>query len=226
MKKLENEILEIKTLLAQMGEKAVKMLEGSIESLVECNTKLAEDIIKIDDEVDRIDVEVDERCLKVLALYEPKAVDLRYITTALRIIVDLERIGDHCVEIAKEVININKYPPIKPYIDIPNMAKITSDMIRSSLDAFFNKNIDLALRTIKHDDVIDNLHTQVIRELLTYIAEDIRKTSVAISLMFIVRSIERIADHCTNICEMVYFMDTGKNIKHKNINDVLGNYES
>ncbi|MBZ4644214.1 MAG: phosphate transport system protein [Deferribacteres bacterium] len=225
MKKLENEILEIKTLLAQMGEGAISMLDKAIESLVESDTPLAEEVIKMDDKIDEIDLLVDEKCLRVLALYEPKAIDLRYVTTALRIVVDLERIGDHCVDIAKEIININKYPPIKPYIDIPNMAKIAGEMIKASLDAYFNRDVNLALRTIKHDDVIDALHKQVLRELLSYIAEDIRKTTVAISLMFIVRSIERVADHCTNLCEMVYFMQTGKNIKHKNINEVMGEHE-
>jgi len=225
MKKLENELLEIKSLLAEMSEKAIEMLDKSIKSLLEANTTLAESVIKMDDKLDEIDLRIDEKCLTILALYEPKAIDLRYIVTALRIIVDLERIGDHCVDISKEVRNINQYPPIKPYIDLPNMAKITIEMIKSSISAFFNRDITLAIKTIKQDDIIDNLHKQILRELLTYIAEDIRKTSVAISLMFIVRSIERIADHCTNICEMVYFMNTGKNIKHTNINKIMDNHE-
>ncbi|MBZ4672081.1 phosphate signaling complex protein PhoU [Deferribacterales bacterium Es71-Z0220] len=225
MKKLEHEILEIKAQLAEMSSKVTQMLEKSMQSLVESDTPLAENVIKMDDEVDAIDSLIDEKCLTILALYEPKAIDLRYITTVLRIIVDLERIGDHCVDIAKEVRNINQYPPIKPYIDLPRMAKITMEMIQASLSAFFNRDVTLALTTIKQDDIIDNLHKQILRELLTYIAEDIRKTSVAISLMFIVRSIERIADHSTNICEMVYFMNTGKNIKHKNINEIMENYE-
>lgn len=223
MKKMESEILELKALLADMGNKSIEMLEKAIESLVEADTPLAEQVIKMDDIVDDMDLKIDEMCLRILALYEPKAIDLRYITTALRIVVDLERIGDHCVNIAKEIKNINQYPPLKPYIDIPNMARITNEMIHSSLDAFFKRDIKLAVATIKHDDVIDSLHKQVLRELLTYIVEDFRKTSVAISLMFIVRSIERIADHCTNICEMVYFMDTGKNIKHKDINEISEN---
>lgn len=225
MIKLENEIMEIKSQLAEMSSKVVEMLDKSINSLLEVDTPLAESVITMDDVVDKIELEIDERCLTILALYEPKAIDLRFVSTVLRIIVDLERIGDHCVDISKEVKNINQYPPIKPYIDLPRMARIAIEMIKSSISAFFNNDINLAIKTIKQDDLIDGLHKQILRELLTYIAEDIRKTSVAISLIFIVRSIERIADYCTNICEMVYFMNTGENIKHTNINKLIDNNE-
>jgi len=219
MRKIDMEYLELKKMLAKMSQLSTSMIEDSISSLVERDSELAEDIIKRDDDVDAYDTEIDEFCLKALALYEPKAVDLRFITTALRIIVDLERIGDHCVEISKEVIRLNKIPPVKPYIDLPKMAESASSMVKNSVTAYFEKDIKLAINVIKKDDYIDDLHGQILRELITYIAEDIRKTKGAISLMFITRSLERIADHATNIAEMVYFMVTGKIIKHTVFDD-------
>lgn len=213
------EYLELKKMLAKMSQLSTSMIEDSIVSLVDRDSTLAEEVIKRDDEVDAYDTQIDEFCLKALALYEPKAVDLRFITTALRIIVDLERIGDHCVEISKEVIKLNQVPPIKPYIDLPKMADSASSMVKNSVTAYFNKDVKLAFSVIKKDDYIDNLHSQILRELITYLAEDIRKTKGAISLMFITRSLERIADHATNIAELVYFMVTGKIIKHTFFDD-------
>lgn len=219
MKKIEMEYLELKKMLAKMSQLSTSMIEDSITSLVDRDSSLAEEVIKRDDEVDAYDTQIDEFCLKALALYEPKAVDLRFITTALRIIVDLERIGDHCVEISKEVIMLNQIPPIKPYIDLPKMAESASSMVKNAVTAYFNKDLKLAFSVIKKDDYIDNLHGQILRELITYLAEDIRKTKGAISLMFITRSLERIADHATNISELVYFMVTGKIIKHTFFDD-------
>ncbi len=219
MKKIEMEYLELKKMLAKMSQLSTSMIEDSITSLVDRDSSLAEEVIKRDDEVDAYDTQIDEFCLKALALYEPKAVDLRFITTALRIIVDLERIGDHCVEISKEVIMLNQIPPIKPYIDLPKMAESASSMVKNAVTAYFNKDLKLAFSVIKKDDYIDNLHGQILRELITYLAEDIRKTRGAISLMFITRSLERIADHATNISELVYFMVTGKIIKHTFFDD-------
>lgn len=213
------EYLELKKMLAKMSQLSTSMIEDSITSLVDRDSSLAEEVIKRDDEVDAYDTQIDEFCLKALALYEPKAVDLRFITTALRIIVDLERIGDHCVEISKEVIMLNQIPPIKPYIDLPKMAESASSMVKNAVTAYFNKDLKLAFSVIKKDDYIDNLHGQILRELITYLAEDIRKTKGAISLMFITRSLERIADHATNISELVYFMVTGKIIKHTFFDD-------
>jgi len=219
MKKIEMEYLELKKMLAKMSQLSTSMIDDSITSLVDRDSSLAEEVIKRDDEVDAYDTQIDEFCLKALALYEPKAVDLRFITTALRIIVDLERIGDHCVEISKEVIMLNQIPPIKPYIDLPKMAESASSMVKNAVTAYFNKDLKLAFSVIKKDDYIDNLHGQILRELITYLAEDIRKTKGAISLMFITRSLERIADHATNISELVYFMVTGKIIKHTFFDD-------
>ena len=220
MKALEEKLINIKTGIAKMSQLVVEMLHKNVKALVDRDSELAQKVIDMDEEVDKLDVEIDKLCVELLALYNPKAIDLRNIITGLRLIVDLERIGDHNVDIAKEIIRINQIPPIKPYIDLPRMAESAAKMVTDSINSFFEKDVDTAIEIIKADDYIDNLHTQIIRELLTYIAEDIRKTRGVISLMFITRSIERIADHATNLAELVYFMVTGEVIRHKFIDEL------
>ncbi|RMG60877.1 MAG: phosphate transport system regulatory protein PhoU [Deltaproteobacteria bacterium] len=211
---MREEYGKLRELIARMGSLAEEMIQGAITSLVEGDIDLARSIIEKDETMDRLDVEVDELCLKILALYEPKAVDLRYVVTALRIINDLERIGDHCVNICEEVVEISKLPRIKPYIDLPRMAEHTRGMLRDAVEAYFSRDISLAVDVMKRDNFVDDLNNQVIRELLTYLVEDLKKTKVAISLMFISNNFERIADHATNIAELVYFMVRGKIVRH------------
>lgn len=214
MKKVEQEYIQLKTMLASMCQVTTSMIEDATKALLTRDSGLADSVINRDDEVDDLDTRIDEHCLKMLALYEPKAVDLRFVVTALRIIVDLERVGDHCTSIAKEVKKLNQSPPVKPYIDLPDMADAAVAMLQDAITAYFNKDIESALEIIKRDDVIDRLDDKITQELLTYINSDKDNTRNVISLMFITRSIERIADYATNICEMIYFMGTGKIIKH------------
>ncbi|MCX8083627.1 MAG: phosphate signaling complex protein PhoU [Calditerrivibrio sp.] len=223
MKQIENLISEVKGNLAEMTDMVTDMITMCIKSLVERDNEIAENIIAMDDKVDELDVKIEEMCLDGLALYEPKATDLRFVVTALRIITDLERIGDHCVDIAKEIIKLNQIPPIKPYIDLPKMADYSAEMVKNAVNSFFAKNPKDALKVIKGDDYVDNLNNQILRELLTYIVEDFRKTKGCLSLIFISRSLERIADHATNIAETVYFMARGENIRHKKYNELNGN---
>lgn len=220
MKPLESLINEIKLLLAEMTDKVTVMISDVIESLVERENEIAEKVIDMDEEVDQLDNKIEEMCFNALALYEPKAIDLRFIVTTLRIIVDLERIGDYCVDIAEEVIKLNQIPPIKPYIDLPKMATYSSEMVKNAINGFFAKDHKAALQVIKDDDYIDNLNNQILRELLTYIVEDFRKTKGCLSLIFISKNLERIADHATNIAEMVYFISKGENIRHKHYNEL------
>lgn len=223
MKYHEHEYAELRGLIATMSEEVCKMIEGSTKALVERDSQLARQIIDQDAVVDQLDIDIDKACVRMIALYEPKAIDLRFVMTASRLIVDLERMGDHCVDICREVLKLNDVPQMKPYIDIPKMAEHTIKMVRDSIDAFFNKDIEMALEIIDRDDFIDDLYHQVLRELLTYIFDDVRNTKTAVWLTFIIRSIERIADHATNICEMLYFMQTGEIIRHKFLREELSN---
>ena len=210
----EEEYIKIKSNLAKMTNLTVDMLNIAIKALVDIDSELAEKVLKMDDRVDSYENKIDSICIKVLALYEPKAIDLRFIITILRIIVDIERIADHCVGIAREVININKYAPLKPYIDIPLMAEQTAAMLKESINAFFSNDDTVAIDVIKMDKRIDDLYMQVIRELLTYTSNDASTISQILSLMFVAKSLERIGDYTKNICEQVYYMVTGKMIRH------------
>ncbi len=221
MKKVEKEYIQLKTMLAGMCQVTTSMLQDATKALVSRDSALADSVIARDDEVDDLDTRIDEHCLKMLALYEPKAVDLRFVVTALRIIVDLERVGDHCTSIAKEVKKLNQSPPVKPYIDLPNMTEGAVKMLQDAITAYFNRDIESALEIIKRDDVIDQLDDKITQELLIYIKSDKDNTQDVISLMFITRSTERIADYATNIAEMVYFMVTGEIIKHRSPDKVL-----
>lgn len=221
MKKVDQEYIQLKTMLASMCQLTTSMLEDSTKALVTRDSPLADKVIERDDEVDALDTSIDEHCLKVLALYEPKAIDLRFVITALRIIVDLERVGDHCTKIAKEVKKLNQSPPVKPYIDLPNMAYAAVAMLQDAITAYFNRDIEAAIEIIKRDDVIDRLDDKITQELLTYMNADMEITRNIISLMFITRSIERIADYATNIAEMIYFMVTGEIIKHRSPDEVV-----
>lgn len=222
----DNDFLELKSLIAKMSKTTSDMVENAIRALVERDSMLARATIAMDETVDSLDVKVDAHCLKLLAKYEPKAIDLRSVTTALRLIVDLERVGDHCVSICKDVIQLNELPQLKPYIDLPVMAHKAAEMVVLAVEAYFNKDIKKAVDVIKKDDEIDGYMEQITRELLTYIVEDLSKTRLAFSLINVTRRIERIADHATNIAEQVYFMATGQIVRHKHIEEESSEHNS
>lgn len=210
----EKEYVQLKGMLAEMATLASSMVSDSIKALVDRDTELAEKVIDKDEHLDQLDVDIDEHCIRMLALYEPKAADLRYIITATRIIIDIERVGDHCVSICRDVVKLNSQPQLKPYIDLPKMANDAIGMINDSLQAFFDGDTKLAFEVIKKDIEVDQLHDQVLRELLTYSMENVKTLQTVIALMNIARRIERVADHATNVAEMVYYMVEGKIIRH------------
>lgn len=218
--KTDKELEELKPMLAEMAQTCTDMLELSIKSLLERDNVLCEQVFKLDQKVNKLDIEIDKQCIKLLALFEPKAIDLRYVLTAARIITDLERIGDHCVEICKNVMVVNEYPQIKPYVDIPNMGTASAKMIHDAMNSFFKKDTSLAIEVIKSDDYVDDTNKQIIRELFTYFIEDIRKTQAIVALIRIAESLERVADHATNIAEMAYYMVEAKIIRHKSLKEI------
>ena len=197
-----------------MGGKVELMIADSVKSLVERDTALAERTIALDHEVNTAEVSIDEHCLELLALRQPVGRDLRFITIALKIVTDLERMGDQCANIAKRARELNEEPPLKPYIDIPRMAHWTAVMVKEALDAFVLGDADQAVKVCRNDSFVDDLNIQIQRELLTYMIEDPTTISRAMKLNYISKSLERIADHATNIAEMVIFMVKGKDIRH------------
>ncbi len=211
----EAELQSLHGLILRMGGLVERQITHSIESLVERESDLASEVIDRDREVNKLDIEIDEHCLKLLALHQPTASDLRFITTALKITTDLERIGDQAVNICERALELNEEPVLKPYIDIPRMADIAQRMLRTSLDAFVRRDTDLANEVIGEDDEVDQLAHQVYRELLSYMVEDPTTIARATRILFISKYLERIADHATNIAEMVVFMVKGRMIRHQ-----------
>jgi len=208
------ELNELRQSILIMGGKVELMIANSVKSLVDRDTQLAERTIAFDHEVNTAEMAIDGHCLELLALRQPAARDLRFITIALKIVTDLERMGDQCANIAKRARELNEEPPLKPYIDIPRMANWTETMVKEALDAFVRGDADLAVKVCKDDSFVDDLNTQIQRELLTFMIEDPTTISRAMKLNYISKALERIADHATNIAEMVIFMVKGKDIRH------------
>jgi len=210
----EEELKELRRFILEMGGLVEKQIADAVRALTTKDRALAEATIPKDHAVNRLDVEIDELCIRILALRQPAARDLRFITTALKITTDLERIGDMAVNLCERALELNEEAQLKPYIDIPRMARIAQRMIRESLDAFVREDVDLALQVCREDDEIDDLNSQLFRELLTYMAEEPTTVTRAIRLLFVAKYLERIADHATNIAEMVVYLVKGKSIRH------------
>jgi len=210
----DQELNDLRTRILAMGGKVEMMISESVASLVNRDSALAERIIAMDHEVNTLEVTVDEKCLELLALRQPAGRDLRFITLALKIVTDLERIGDQCANIAKRARELNQEPPLKPYIDIPRMSHWTEIMLKEALDAFVRGDDELAIKVCKDDSFVDELNMQIQRELLTFMIEDPTTISRALKLNYISKYLERIADHATNIAEMVIFMVKGKDFRH------------
>jgi phosphate transport system protein len=208
------ELNEIREKLLEMGGKVEVMIANAMKSLVERDSKLADETIAFDHHINHMEVMIDEKCLQVLALRQPAARDLRFLTLALKIVTDLERIGDQCRNIAKRAKELNEEPPLKPYIDLPRMAAAAATMVREALDAFVKGDADLALKVCKDDAFVDNQNDQIQRELLVFMMSDPTTISRAIKVNYISKCLERVADHATNVAEMVIFMVKGKDIRH------------
>jgi phosphate transport system protein len=213
-KKYEEALKKLREEILYMGGMVEDQIQKAIKSLVDRDSQLAEVIIERDHEVNRLDVDIDELCIKLLALHQPAARDLRFITTGLKITTDLERIGDMAVNICERALELNQEPQLKPYIDIPRMARIAQRMIRESLDAFVREDTELALKVCKDDEEVDQLNSQIFREVVTFMIADPHTINRAIKISSISKYLERIADHATNIAEMVIFMVKGKSIRH------------
>ena len=213
-KRFEEDLKKLREDILTMGGLVEDQIQKAVRSLVDRDSPLAETIIQRDHEVNRLDVEIDDLCIRLLALHQPAARDLRFITTALKITTDLERIGDMAVNICERALELNREPQLKPYIDIPRMAQISQRMIRESLDAFVREDTDLALKVCKDDQQVDDLNSQIFREVISFMIEDPHTINRAMKISSISKYLERIADHATNIAEMVIFMVKGKSIRH------------
>ena len=210
----ETEMQSLKNRLLSMGAMVEERVHQAVLALMERNADSADRIIAGDVEVNELQIEVDDRCLKLLALQQPMASDLRLITAAMKINADLERIGDQAVNIAENSLKLMNAPPLKPIIDLPRMAEIAEGMTRDSLDAFVRKDPMLARSVLARDDEVDALKDTIFRVLLTYMMADPGTIERALSLILVSRNLERIADHATNIAEDVIFVVEAKDVRH------------
>ncbi len=210
----DEELKDLRQKLLRMADTAQEMIGLAVKALVERKKELTDKVFELEKTVNRTEVEIEEEVLRLMALRQPIAGDLRLLTAILKIYNDLERVSDQTVNISETVLYLLKEPPLKPLIDIPQMATIAQKMIKNSIEAFVNENPSQAQQVCLEDDEVDRLNDQVFRELLTYMMEDPKSIARAVDLSLVSRNLERIADHATNISEDVIFIVEGKNIKH------------
>ena len=214
VRRLEHDLSDLKDRVLRMGSLVEDAIRKSINALVERDRQLALAVIDGDTVINTHDVEIEEECIRLLAIWQPTGSNLRFITTAIKIITDLERMGDLAVDICERTIELVEEPQLKPYIDIPRMAEASQKMLKDSLDAFVEKDPDLAMKVCEADDFVDNLNQQIFNELLIYMLQDPKNIARAVRLTYVAKYLERVGDHATNIAEMVVYMVKGKVIRH------------
>jgi phosphate transport system protein len=210
----DEELSDLKTKLLRMAGQAEDQIDKALTALVTRDSALAREVIERDHLVNALDVEIDEESIRLLALHQPAARDLRLVTTAMKIATELERISDLAENVCERAIELNEEPQLKPYIDIPMMGNMARMMVKQSIDAFVKDDSQLARKVLTDDDFVDDLMEQIFRELLSFMIEDTRTISRAIRLSFIAKYLERMADHATNIAELVVYLVEGKIIRH------------
>ncbi len=217
--KLFQELEETKNLVLKMAGLVKEAVDKAIESLNKQSVELAEEVIKGDDQIDQMEVEIERRCIRMIALYQPEAVDLRLIMGIYKIVSDLERIADEAENIAERSILLAQEPPLKPYVNLTLMAANVKSMIEDAVLSFFQRDTSIAKKVIERDDMVDELYHQVQRELITYMLEDPRNIKRSMHLSFIARHFERMADHAENIAEMTIYWSEGEVVKHQHIKE-------
>lgn len=210
----DDELKELNRMILEMGGLVEGSISRAIESLKKKDEEMAKDVIRSDDRINKLEVEVDEKCVSLLALRQPMAVDLRFITTGMRIATDLERIGDLAVDIAERSLEMMSKPLPKPLIDIPKLGGVASRMVKGALDSFVKRDVEIAREVWKSDDIADNYRDLIQDELVQVMMENKSVIPQSLLLIFIARHLERICDHATNIAEDVVYMVEAKMIKH------------
>ena len=210
----DEELAQLKAKLVQMAGLTEDQIDKALEALVKRDSVEARQVIERDHKVNALDVEIDEECIRLLALHQPAARDLRLVTTAMKISTELERISDLAENMCERTIELNEEPQLKPYIDIPRMGNLARIMVKESIDAFVKDDSALARKVLTDDDLVDDLMEQIFRELLSFMIEDPHTISRAIRLSFVAKYLERVADHATNVAELVVYLVEGKIIRH------------
>ena len=214
MRHFIEELDELQKKLLEMGGLVESGVHNSVLSLTEHNETLAQEVLRNEARINQMEIEVDDFAVGLMALYQPMARDLRFLTAAIKINADLERMGDLAVNIVERALSLIYQPPVKPLIDIPQMAKLVESMVRRSLDAFVKRDPELARAVLLSDDAVDELRDAIYHELIGFMERDSRTVSRAVDLMFVARNLERIADHSTNISEDVLYLVQGVDVRH------------
>lgn len=211
----ELELRELQQKLLRLGGLAEDMLRRAVESVLNRNGELAQGVIDSDDEADTLENEIEEYCIQLIARHQPAASDVRFLTMAMKINRDLERMADKAVDIAQRCLELMQNAPVKPFIDLPRVAGIVQEMVKDSLDAFVNRDAVLAQEVRERDSRVDAIYDQTLRELLTYMIERPELIRPGISTLLLFRHLERIGDLAANIGEEVYYLVEGDVIRHQ-----------
>ncbi|WP_025209916.1 phosphate signaling complex protein PhoU [Hippea sp. KM1] len=212
---IEDDLRDLRVKISKMADVSIDMVDKATYGLFNSDPTPLADVIAMDNVVDRMDNQIDEMVVRICAIRQPEATDLRFILSAVKINVFLERVADNAVNIAEWAYKIIKHPPIKPYIDLPKMKDEALGMVKDAIEAFFSKDVQKSKGIIERDDIVDNYEIQIIRELFTYIFENPSVIKNALRLMYVARALERIADQATNIAELAIFVANGEVYKHR-----------
>ena len=212
--RFHQELEELRMMILQMAALTERALQNSLQALLERNTQLADEVVDGDQEINMLEVYVDRQSLRLLALDQPMARDLRFIIGCMRIAVDLERIADQAVNIAQRAQFLSSRPPLPPNPAIEQLGEVAMDMLRTVLQAFVNENSDQAMEVCQMDDIADDLNVRILKDLLEYMGQDVPAVERSVQTIIAARCLERVADQTTNIAESVIFINKGVNIKH------------
>ena len=216
MRHFEQELEKLKAKLLEMSALVESAIYRSVQGVVEKNEELAQQVLRNEGRVNQLEIEIDDAAIGLLALQAPLAADLRLVTAVIKINNDLERMGDLSVSIAQSALALVKEPLIRPLIDIPHIAGLAQGMVRKSLDAFVNRDPELARSVLASDDAVDNMRTASYHELISFMEVNPQQIPQALYLLSVIRNLERIADHATNIAEDVLFLVKGIDVRHHN----------
>ncbi len=211
---LANEIRELQHKLLEMAGFSEQMLRQAIESVLTRDETLARTVIATDDHVDKLENEIEVSCIQLIALHQPVASELRFLTAVMKISHNIERLGDKSVAIAKRSLELSEYPPVKPFVDLPYVAQVIQTMVKDVLDAFVNRNAELALEVRERDNKVDDIYDKMLHELLVILSEHPRLIPPGISILLLFRHLERVGDLAVNISEEVYYLVKGDIIRH------------
>lgn len=213
VKAFDEQLNRLKSTIARMGGLAENQISNAIEALVKRDSDLAANVVEGDQKIDDMEREIDDQAVQMLALRQPMASDLRSIVAAIRIASDVERIADYAANVAKRAIALSQLTPVRPIHAVPRMGRIAQELVKDVLDAYASRDVEKAIAVWIRDEELDEMHSSLFRELLTYMMEDARNITASTHLLFIAKNIERIGDHATNIAETIHFLVRGSQLR-------------